>query len=213
MLRAGVGVWRAQVGHDWDPVREGDEVDAEVEGPFRPDRMKPPRDRAREGRANPKGIAYLYAATHRDTACAEVRPWLGVYVSLAQFKTVRTLTLVNCTEDSKRKHDIGGTPPAHWDTAVWCDIDAAFARPVTPTDEDAEYVPTQILAELFKVNGFDGVLYRSSLGPGHNIVLFDIDSVSLVNCALYEVKSLAFAFNQCSNAYFIADSERGTETD
>ncbi|TAK05525.1 RES domain-containing protein [bacterium] len=140
-------LWRAQLGHDWEQVREDDRVVAEVPGPFPSERMKPLRDRAREGRANPKGIPYLYVSTHRDTALAEVRPWVGSLVSVAQLRIDRDLRLVNCTEDSKRKHFIDGTPPEYWDTAVWCDIDAAFSRPVTATDEHPDYIPTQIIAE------------------------------------------------------------------
>jgi len=65
--------------------------------PFDTKRMKPLLGRAREGRANPKGIPYLYLATHRDTAVAEVRPWKGGAVSVGQFKIMRDLKLVNTT--------------------------------------------------------------------------------------------------------------------
>ncbi len=206
VLPAGAIFWRAQLGHDWEPVREGEEVVAEVPGPFPPDRMKPLRDRAREGRANPKGIPYLYISTRRDTALAEVRPWLGSLISVAQFRVHRELRIVNCTEDTKRKHFIGGTPHDYWDTAVWCDIDAAFSRPVTSTEDHSDYVPTQIIAELFKVNGFDGVAYRSALGDGHNIVLFDLDVAVLLNCSLYELKTLGFDFRQVANAYSVREA-------
>lgn len=87
-------LWRAQLGHDWEPVREGEEVVAEVPAPFPPERMKPLRDRAREGRANPKGIPYLYVSTQRETALAEVRPWVGSLVSVAQLRIDRDLKLV-----------------------------------------------------------------------------------------------------------------------
>src|SRR5262252_4924229 len=49
---------------------------------------------------------------------------------------------------------------------------------------------TQIIAELFKRHGFDGVAYKSSLGPGHNIAFFDLDAADLINCFLFEVKSV-----------------------
>jgi hypothetical protein len=135
----------------------------------------------------------------------EADPWLGSLVSVAQLRVDRDLRLVNCTEDSKRKHFIGGTPPEYWDTAVWCDIDAAFSRPVMLTDEHPDYVPTQIVAELFKVSGFDGVAYRSALGTGHNIVLFDVDAARLINCSLYELKAISFDFRECENPYFVRD--------
>jgi hypothetical protein len=43
---------------------------------------------------------------------------------------------------------------------------SGFAKPIYS-------VPTQILAETFKAEGFDGVAYRSGLERGTNIVLFD----------------------------------------
>src|SRR5262249_53432483 len=128
-------LWRAPLWRDWGPWGGDQEGGGEGASPFPPPRMKPPRGQAPGGRANPKGIPYLYLSTHRETALAEVRPWVGSFVSAAQLKTARDLRIVNCTEDSKRKHFFGATPAEYWDTAVWCDIDAAFSRPVTLTDE------------------------------------------------------------------------------
>jgi hypothetical protein len=62
-------------------------------------------------------------------------------------------------------------------------------------------VPTQILAELFKSEGYDGVGYRSSLGPGHNVALFDLDAADLIVCLLFEVKDISFKFEQAGNPY------------
>jgi hypothetical protein len=57
--------------------------------------MKPPNNMAREGRVNPKGIPCLYLADERNTAMAETRPWLGSYISLGEFKTVRGLRVID----------------------------------------------------------------------------------------------------------------------
>jgi hypothetical protein len=95
IVPAGSLVWRAQVGHNWMSHDMGEGICEELPHPFPPERMKPPRDRAFEGRANPKGIPYLYVATHEETAVGEVRPWVGVFVSVAQLKTTRELRLIN----------------------------------------------------------------------------------------------------------------------
>jgi RES domain-containing protein len=42
--------------------------------------MKPIPKWQGEGRANPRGIPVLYLATHRETALAEVRPWIGAVI-------------------------------------------------------------------------------------------------------------------------------------
>jgi hypothetical protein len=166
--------------------------------PHPAERMKPLRDRAREGRANPKGIAYLYLATNRETALAEVRPWIGSMISVGQFKTARELRIVNCTTDSngQRLYLCGEPSPAEREESVWADIDRGFAKPVDPSDNLADYAPTQVLAELFKASGFDGIAYRSALGPGHNIALFDPDTADLVDCFLFRVKNLNFDFEE-----------------
>ncbi|MFZ0569740.1 MAG: RES domain-containing protein [Rhodomicrobium sp.] len=44
--------------------------------------MKPIPNWLSEGRANPRGIPYLYLASTRDTALAEVRPWIGSHITV-----------------------------------------------------------------------------------------------------------------------------------
>lgn len=172
---------------------------------FSPERMKPVQNSSSEGRANPKGIPYLYLSTDMNTAMAEVRPWIGSYISTAQFKLLKSVRLMNCTSDDKGTMIYLKEPePGKREVAVWKDIDKAFSMPVASDETTADYVPTQILAELFKNNGFGGIAYRSSLGKGHNIMLFDLDAADLINCALYEAKKVSFDFAQTSNRYFIS---------
>jgi hypothetical protein len=204
-------LWRAQLGHAWEPFHQDGQYIDDVHAPFPPERMKPLPDRAVEGRANPKGIPYLYVATDRETALAEVRPWVGSLVSVGQFKTLRPLRVVNCTSDREGSRIyIGGEPSADVrEECVWLDIDRAFARPVTLSDDVASYVPTQILAELFKANGFDGLAYRSALGPGHNVALFDLGGAEIVNCFLWAVKSVRFEFAEAARPYFLKARDGG----
>lgn len=198
--------WRTQLGYEWQPLYDGDHYidDAQIPGPLSVERMKPLPDRTREGRANPKGIPYLYLSTRKETAIAEVRPWLGSRISLSQFKIQRDLTIINCsTRDQKRIIYLKEPAPKEREKAVWIDIDKAFSEPVTPNDELAEYVPTQIIAELFKKNGFDGIAYRSAFRGGHNIVLFDLNSADLINCTLFEITDVRLDFREASNPYFV----------
>lgn len=168
--------------------------------------MKPLQDRAVEGRANPKGIPYLYLSTNRETAIAEVRPWLDAFVSVAQFKTLRDLTLVDFSmPDVKRTiHYFEEPGPEERQKAVWSDIDRAFSEPVTPNDNVADYVPTQILAEFFKMKGFDGIAYLSALGEGYNIALFDLTSAELINCSLYRITDVKYESEEAANPNFVA---------
>lgn len=195
-------LWRAQLGNDWDPIYDDGVYIDDQPAPHPPARMKPLTDRAPEGRANPKGIPYLYLATDRDTAMAEVRPWIGSYVSVGQFKTLRGLRLVNCTTNTRDFIFFFKEPsPEKREEAVWLDIDRAFAKPVSPSDDLADYVPTQVIAELFKTHGYDGIAYRSSLGAGHNIMVFDLEAAELVICHIFQAESITFSFKEAGNYY------------
>ena len=86
----------------------------------------------------------------------------------------------------------------------WSAIDQAFSRPIIAHEHFAAYVPTQIIAERFRREGYDGIGYRSALGEGHNIVLFDLDAADLINCLLVVVKNVLFETDIADNPYFIA---------
>ena len=60
------------------------------------------------------------------------------------------------------------------------------------------------MAEAFRANGFDGIVYKSQLGDGRNVALFDCTTAELINCGLYETNAVQFKFDQCANPYFIS---------
>lgn len=166
--------------------------------------MKPLKAEAKEGRANPKGIPYLYTSNRKEIAIAEVRPWLGALLSVGQFKITRDLLIINCSmNENKHIFYLEEPDPQEREKAVWSDIDRAFSRPVSMNDSSADYVPTQILAELFKAEGFDGIAYRSAFGEGFNIAIFDIDVAELINCFLFEVKDIKLNFKEAASPYFV----------
>jgi len=196
-------LWRAQVGHVWNDDSlvddSGDEIPIAIPGAFPPERMHPLPDRAHEGRVNPKGIPCLYLADDRDTALKETRPWIGCYLSVARFVTLRDLRLVDCSRD---KTDVGSL---HFnltgesaEKVAWQWINYAFSEPVERADDYADYAPTQVLAEWFRANGFDGVKYGSSVGTGRNIALFELGSAKLESCELVQVQSIEMTFSPSS---------------
>lgn len=165
-------LWRAQLGHGWMPYYQEEEYIADIPAPYPPERMTPLINEAAEGRANPKGIPHLYTATTKETAMAEVRPWLGSSVSVGQFKTRKDMVLIDCSVHHDRTSLYLEEPnPDEREQAVWSHIDNSFSKPMTNNDRIADYVPTQIIAELFKCNGFDGIVYKSMLEEGYNVVL------------------------------------------
>jgi len=195
-------LWRAQYGHDWETIRQ-DADEFEVPAPFPSARMKPLPDSAREGRVNPKGIPCLYLATDKETAMAEVRPWLGSYISVGQFRTPKDLVLVDCSVDHGRASIVFFEEPDQREKAVWGDIDKAFSEPASSGESTADYAPTQIIAESFRRHGYDGIAYKSVLGTGFNVALFNLNAADLINCFLYEAKKLVFEFDETGRPYFV----------
>src|SRR5438132_5731421 len=205
-------IWfRAQRGYTWRTEEQGpDDEEFEIPDAYGPARMTPTAEFVGDGRVNPRGIPCLYLASTKETAMAEVRPWVGYYISLAQFKVMRDVVVVNCTKDKRMfpnwlfNQNQQEIPAEKREQIAWGDIAHALSRPVTPDEPVTEYVPTQVLAEAFRAHGYDGLVYRSLLGDGLNIALFDCAAAELVNCGLYETNAVSFKFGQCSNPYFIS---------
>lgn len=210
-IKQGQRLWRAQIGSE----EEEDPGSPNCGGdrPLGRQRMKPRRARATEGRANPRGIPTLYLSTSRETAIAEVRPWGEALVTLALFRTVRSLRVVDLTSTSPlpkgnpyspwRGKDL---PPAVREKLVWSDICRSFAEPTNRSDDVADYASTQIIAELFKKNRFHGIVYKSRLGRGCNVALFDLTAAEPEGAVLYRVdvspwrgQGVRFSFRQCDN--------------
>jgi hypothetical protein len=205
-LEEGTTLWRAQLGGN-----EG--KDGEL-AQHPPERMYPPRYIATEGRANPKGIPCLYLATDKETAMGEVRPWVGSELSIAQFKVLKHLKLIDCSLNHSSGNplyfnvetaDFYEPNEIEREKAVWTYIDKAFSEPIIVNENQAHYAPTQIIAELFKRNGANGMVYKSLLGKGFNIALFDINTANLINCNLFRTESISFKFVQAGNPYFVCE--------
>ncbi|TIW21771.1 MAG: RES domain-containing protein [Mesorhizobium sp.] len=208
----GAHFYRAQVAHHdvYDP-----NVDDAFPGPALPERMRPLAGRASEGRANPKGIPCLYMAVDRHTALAECRPWIGSLVSIGAFKINRDLKVVDCTIGTDRHLlFLDGEPTAKKKSeSVWADIGRAFRAPVMRDDNTADYAPTQVIAEAFHREGFDGVAYRSSFGTDRfNLAIFDLDAASIVMNELHEIKDVEFKFDQTANPYYVQAGDDGKNT-
>jgi hypothetical protein len=203
---AGFILWRAQLGNDWKMKGEG-ELAYEIPCAYRNDRMKPLPNKADDGRINPRRIAYLYTATDIDTAIAEVRPWVGAYVSVGKFITQGEIRIIDCTQDRvKGMHLFTKEPPQEEkEKYIWGDVNYAFSYPVGPGDDYAAYAPTQIIAELFKLNGLDGIIYGSSLGGGENVCLFDLDIAKLTSGTLFVVTSVIYTISEDVKAQYNCD--------
>jgi hypothetical protein len=204
--------WRARLGGEYVDAEVTDE-DGDVVGthsdlrPHSPKDMKPIVNWQSEGRANPRGIPYLYLATTRETALSEIRPWIGATISVARLQVARDLQVIDCSrhyEANSVLSLIGDTTKSSLE-GIWMAIDNAFATPVNREEESKEYIPTQVIAELFRSAGYDGIVYKSLLSTaGFNVVIFDLNDANVINCALFEAESIEFKFRDGGFEYFVS---------
>ena len=152
---------------------------------------------------NPKGIPCLYLATDENTAMSEVRPpRVGSPGTLAKFSTLRDLKMIDCSQAVIRRGSLKWLamapkepPPKAREQGVWADVISAFSEPIVSTDTTAEYAPTQVLAETLRSANFDGIIYKSSLGPGRNVVLFDLAVADVVDRRLFKSRAIRYEFD------------------
>ena len=206
-LKAGARFFRAQLGHSWRKEEIAPGEYEEFPGAHDRDRMIPNAQFVGDGRVNAKGIVCLYLATNEETAALEVRPLVGSYVSIAQFRIVRNLRIVDCSE--KLVGNFTGYFKNDWTAAeiehqVWADINDAFSAPIERSDGGLTYVPTQIIAETLRLHGYDGIAYKSGYGEeGFNVALFDTTAAELKMCGLHGVAKMKVELSMADNPYYV----------
>lgn len=206
-------LFRARIGTSWvDDGTGGFDRSA-----IFPDQMgSPPVDKTTAGRLNPERIPYLYLASTIDTAVAEVRPLIKDEVSIGYFKVASDLRLLDTAHDNpcdlssllyewitnEESFDIRKRPnhsltKTEKEKCIWGNINTTFSRPISPNDSSLKYLPTQFLAEKFKLKGYDGIAYKSSLNEGgYNIALFDSQKVKCIRCHMYKIKKITYGYEE-----------------
>jgi RES domain-containing protein len=163
--------------------------------PYSVKRMFPRSNQGVEGRANPKGISYLYLATDLQTATSEMRPAIASSLTLAKCRTRCDLRLVDCSWESMSDNLLRPSPDSYYEKLAWYEIDKAFSKPVENTDDLADYVPTQVLAESFRHHGYQGIVYKSTMAiGGKNVALFDVTKVRIIERRVFRAMSVEYRF-------------------
>ncbi|WP_066297684.1 RES domain-containing protein [Bacillus sp. FJAT-29937] len=156
----------------------------------------PPMDKATPGRANPRGISYLYASKDIDTCVAELRPYKSAKITMATMITSKPLKLVRL--------NVGGTlvSPFQFKGNLIQSMESFLlleklikdlSKPVNPSNSELDYLPTQYLAELIKNQGYDGFLFQSALGPKENYVIFNEKNVTIESIDFLDVKDVRYS--------------------
>ena len=149
------------------------EYNKHIKVPYDKDRMYPLKEEASEGRINPKGIPYLYLTEIDDNALYEIGANYKSYISLSKFQLARTLDVIYFHKKMEYLYypSMSNDSEVSFDLPVWNEINKAFSKPIYNTDRTAEYVPTQVFAEIIKDEKYDGILYMSQYYDCYNLLL------------------------------------------
>lgn len=153
----------------------------------------PPQKAVSGGRANPIGIPYLYLCGDRDTTFYEVRARYKDRVSVGTFDVMQDMNLINLT--NKTSLYLSSTEGDFQDDIkhklLLNAIAKDMSKPLSRYDTELEYVPTQFVCELCKINGAAGISFKSSLHHmGMNYVLFCGNDDSKIKCSSVETLTI-----------------------
>ncbi len=194
IIPKGTEVYRAQIDHQEIIHRDEEGIIDDIEiVPSKDQRLIPKKEYAFEGRLNPKGILVFYSSMSKETAMSELRPWVNSKITVGTFKTNVDIEAIDLTADPYHSYPEDNSD--EWkEKVVWGDINYGFSEPVINTEVSAEYVPTQILAEFFRKNGFRAIIHKSSLGENKNIVFFKNEYLELISKEVKRVESVKYEF-------------------
>ena len=155
-----------------------------------PEKMgSPPRELSLAGRANPRGIPYLYLGKTETICKKEIRVTTEPY-TLATFTISQPLRIVDLST-----HSIISPFPFGPDLAKYVshiDIMKMYIRemssPADSQDPYLDYLPTQYICERIKKDDYDGILYRSSMADGLNDLNLTLFNTTKVICVRTELR-------------------------
>lgn len=149
---------------------------------------EPPLGVPNEGRNNIFGMSYLYLSNDISTACSEVKPVPGDYISLATFKLKRNMKVIDFTKDvlfrENEKQLFENCPYIELINKevdeknlslriLFLLIKMKYFQKVNEKNKD-DYKITQILTDYIRKTGIDGIAYYSSCDKGKkNYTIFN----------------------------------------
>lgn len=149
--------------------------------------VPPNNDIVGNGRANPQYIKYLYVALDPYTAMIEVRPILESYVSIAQIEVLEDLKIMDLSLTFSANKNI-----EQENRILRSLLSYEFSRP--SSGELKEYLLTQCISEYIKSQGFDGVMFSSSLNKnGLNITIFNYNKCQPVGSVVFQVNAINYS--------------------
>ncbi len=159
----------------------------------------PPNNLASAGRANPRGIAYLYLAENLETCIAEVRPAKGSGVCVSAVTLTADVVFLNLSEPRRSVSVTEVAENRHQQFFTYLafleNLSGELSQSILPDNSDLEYIPSQFLCEFIKSIGkFDGLIFNSSFGTGKNYVLFDPRNAEIEEPNQYTITATSYEF-------------------
>ena len=136
----------------------------------------PPDDVASPGRANSKGQSCLYLSNRKKTTVKEIRAHAFDYVTIATFKLVREINILDLCSITHNSPFYADTDKIDYliNEQILRSIERDLAKPMSRWDSDLDYLPTQYISDFAKFCGYDGVRYFSTFDKdSYNVALFD----------------------------------------
>lgn len=150
----------------------------------------PPILHASEGRLNRTRVSVLYLASNQETAVAELRPHPGHLISTAAFRLERDIVVANFADQDIRKFL---NDKRLEDLRTILSVADILNVPVQP-EHRFLYAATQLIADSVRAEGYDGLMFSSSVASGFNLVCFDPSVCTMVVSSeeIHEVRSLTY---------------------
>jgi len=154
---------------------------------------KPPNKNTKSGRANPKGISYLYVAQSIETTLYETRATYLDLVSIGEFRLLENIKVITLRTSFQISPFVEGySIKEYLKNKPFIDLlEKELSKPLRRQDNELDYLSTQFLCEYIKHLGYDGVEFGSSLHEGGiNIVFFNDDKLECIKVKKYEITNI-----------------------
>ena len=178
-----INLFRARIHHS-----DGDEK------PFPANKMGYPPKADSEGRANPKGIPYLYLCKDIETTFYETRASYLDYISIGVFKVSSStaLKIVDFTKYLSPFNNATDIIAFSKGKIIRDIISKDLSKPLHRFDSELEYIPTQFICEFIRYfYDVDGIQFFSSLRKGGvNVVLFSEEKISCKTIELHQISEI-----------------------
>lgn len=196
IVKSGTVFYRARIGYS--KCEKTYDMGFEMELHYEPYRDKdisaPPPQKSSSGRVNRGGVSFLYTATDKYTAVAEVRPHPADQVSIGRFSLLEDVNVFDLSNSQILNFYLSDKSLEDY---YQLNTLSYFIHKTIPPSERHYYSMTQLIADCIRMLGYDGILFSSTVGEGKNLVLFNENLMTYQDqeSEVIEIKSLHYNYH------------------